>query len=92
MNNPNQTQLLVGALSLWMQTHVIPSIKNHPDLMADIKACLEGDGELHIVYSTRAATISVIADNYAKQASAELYRQTIAPEDARFALLADSIQ
>jgi hypothetical protein len=47
-----------------------------------MKACLEGDGEVHIVYSTRAATISVIADNYAEQASAELYRQTIAPADA----------
>ncbi len=82
MNNPNQTQLLVGALSVWMQTHVIPLIKNYPDLMAEMKACLEGDGEVHIVYSTRAATISVIADNYAEQASAELYRQTIAPADA----------
>lgn len=92
MNNPNEIQLLANALSLWMQTQVIPLIKNYPDRMAELKACLDGDGEVHIVYSIRAATISVIADNYAEQASAEVYRQIIAPADAGSALLADSIQ
>ena len=70
---PETVDAVTTALRPWLQ-EALDLVKNRPDLMAEVRECMNGDGDVRIVYYSRAKAITLEAVNYNAGTCAELVR------------------
>jgi hypothetical protein len=83
--NQQTTHNLTKALGPWI-IEAMAEMKQRPDLMAELRKCMSGHGDLRIVFHVRANALTFEAVNYDEQTVAELLREYIVPADGGFAL------
>lgn len=85
--DPQLTAALRAALNLWVSA-AMRYIDWRPVQMAELRKCMEGDGEVRIIiiYHVKANAITIEAIDHAERTFAELFRQQLVPGDIGFAL------
>jgi hypothetical protein len=83
--DPQLTAALKAALNLWVSA-AMRYIDGRPVQMAELRKCMEGDGEVRIIYHVKANAITIEAIDHAERTFAELFRQQLVPGDIGFAL------
>jgi len=84
MDHSKVTCELTSALQPWLNEALL-YLRQQPDLMAELRKCMNGDGDVRIVFHTRANALTIEAADYAESTVAELFRQTLVPSgDGRF--------
>ncbi len=74
---------LKTAISAWV-SEAVQHFKN--DELSELRKCMEGDGDVRIVYSVRRNAIVVETMDFAEQTVTELFREELVPWLGGFAL------
>jgi hypothetical protein len=75
---------LKTALSAWV-AEAVQHIKDRSEL-AELKKCMDGDGDVRIVFSARRNAIVIETLNFAEQTATEIFREELVPWLGGFAL------
>jgi hypothetical protein len=89
MDDPTLTDALTTALRPWLVQALAFVKMQPPELMAEVRKCMDGDGEIRAVYHVRGNffTIEAVApDAEGKITITEVYREVLVPYDGGFAM------
>jgi hypothetical protein len=79
------THNLIEAIRPWL-SEVIGQIRSHREQWDEVVKCMNGNGDVRIVFYARENVITIEAVDYADSTTAEVFRQHLVPPDAGFAL------
>ncbi len=69
---------LKTAISAWV-AGVIEHLKGHSEQLAALKKCMQGDGDVRVVYSVRRNALVIETMDFAEQAVTEIFRENLVP-------------
>lgn len=69
---------LKTAISAWV-TEAVQRLRNNNHQLAELKKCVEGDGDVRIVYSVRRNVVIIETMDFAEETFTEIFREELVP-------------
>jgi hypothetical protein len=75
---PRDVNQLTNALRPWLE-EALTYIKHRPDLIAEVSKCLDGNGDLRVVFHVCENGFTIEVADYSESTFTEIFRQNLVP-------------